>query len=180
MANEYKDTMNLPKTEFPMRAGLPQAEPKRRAAWDEAGVYELALKKNAGHERFVLHDGPPYANGPIHLGHAQNKISKDIINRYWIMRGREVPYVPGWDCHGLPIENKVENMVGGDKFRQLPTEKIRELCRKMAVEQVDTQRQGFKRLGVLGEWDNPYLTYTNDYDATDIEIFKAIFDSGAI
>ncbi|MBQ6411736.1 MAG: class I tRNA ligase family protein, partial [Atopobiaceae bacterium] len=115
MANEYKDTMNLPKTEFPMRAGLPQAEPKRRAAWDEAGVYELALKKNAGHERFVLHDGPPYANGPIHLGHAQNKISKDIINRYWIMQGREVPYVPGWDCHGLPIENKVENMVGGDK-----------------------------------------------------------------
>ena len=180
MANEYKDTMNLPKTEFPMRAGLPQSEPKRRAAWDEAGVYELALKKNAGHERFVLHDGPPYANGPIHLGHAQNKISKDIINRYWIMQGREVPYVPGWDCHGLPIENKVENMVGGDKFRQLPTEKIRELCRKMAVEQVDTQRQGFKRLGVLGEWDNPYLTYTNDYDATDIEIFKAIYDTGAI
>jgi len=180
VANEYKDTMNLPKTEFPMRAGLPQSEPKRRAAWDEAGVYELALKKNAGHERFVLHDGPPYANGPIHLGHAQNKISKDIINRYWIMQGREVPYVPGWDCHGLPIENKVENMVGGDKFRQLPTDKIRELCRKMAVEQVDTQRQGFKRLGVLGEWDNPYLTYTNDYDATDIEIFKAIYDTGAI
>ena len=180
MANQYKKTMNLPKTGFPMRGNLTQNEPKRLAAWEEAGVYELALKKNAGHERFVLHDGPPYANGPIHLGHAQNKISKDIINRYWIMQGREVPYVPGWDCHGLPIEHKVEDMVGGEKFRQLPTEKIRELCRKMAVEQVDTQRQGFKRLGVLGEWDNPYLTYTNDYDATDIEIFKAIFDSGAI
>ena len=180
VANEYKQTTNLPSTGFPMRGNLAQNEPKRLKAWEEAGVYELALKKNAGHERFVLHDGPPYANGPIHLGHAQNKISKDIINRYWMMQGREVPYVPGWDCHGLPIENKVENMVGGDKFRELPTEKIRELCRKMAVEQVDTQRQGFKRLGVLGEWENPYLTYTNDYDATDIEIFKAIFDKGAI
>ncbi len=180
LANQYKQTTNLPTTGFPMRGNLPANEPKRLAAWEEAGVYELALKKNAGHDRFVLHDGPPYANGPIHLGHAQNKISKDIINRYWMMQGYEVPYVPGWDCHGLPIENKVENMVGGDKFRQLPTEKIREMCRKMAVEQVDTQRQGFKRLGVLGEWANPYLTYTNDYDATDVEIFKAFFDKGAI
>ncbi|MDI9589698.1 MAG: isoleucine--tRNA ligase [Acidobacteriota bacterium] len=180
MANEYKQSTNLPKTGFPMRGNLPQNEPRRLKAWDEAGVYELALRKNAGHERFVLHDGPPYANGPIHLGHAQNKISKDIINRYWMMQGREVPYVPGWDCHGLPIEHKVEDMVGAERFRELPTERIRELCREMAVEQVDTQRQGFKRLGVLGEWDNPYLTYTNDYDATDIEIFKAIFDKGAI
>ncbi|MDO5118590.1 MAG: class I tRNA ligase family protein, partial [Coriobacteriales bacterium] len=180
MANEYKASMNLPQTGFAMRANLAQNEPKRLAAWDEEGVYELLLKKNEGHDKFVLHDGPPYANGPIHLGHAQNKISKDIINRYWAMRGYLTPYVPGWDCHGLPIENKVENMVGGSKFRQLPTEKIRELCRKMAVEQVDTQRQGFKRLGVLGEWNNPYLTYENDYDATDVEIFKAIFDKGAI
>ena len=180
MANEYKDTTNLPTTGFPMRGNLAQNEPKRLAAWDKAGVYEQLLKKNQGHERFVLHDGPPYANGPIHIGHAQNKISKDIINRFWAMQGKETPYVPGWDCHGLPIEHKVEDMVGAEKFRQLPTEKIRELCRKMAVEQVDTQRKGFKRLGVLGEWDNPYLTYTNDYDATDIEIFKAIFDTGAI
>ena len=180
MANEYKDTTNLPTTGFPMRGNLAQNEPKRLATWDKAGVYSLLLKKNQGHERFVLHDGPPYANGPIHIGHAQNKISKDIINRFWAMQGKETPYVPGWDCHGLPIEHKVEDMVGAEKFRQLPTEKIRELCRKMAVEQVDTQRKGFKRLGVLGEWDNPYLTYTNDYDATDIEIFKAIFDTGAI
>ncbi len=180
MAKSYKKTTNLPRTKFAMRANLAQNEPKRLAAWEEAGVYELALKKNEGHEKFVLHDGPPYANGPIHLGHAQNKISKDIINRYWIMQGREVPYVPGWDCHGLPIEHKVEDMVGQDKFRELPTATIRRLCREMAVEQVDTQRQGFKRLGVLGEWDNPYLTYTNDYDATDVEIFKAIWDSGAI
>ena len=178
--NEYKKTTNLPSTGFPMRASLSANEPKRLAAWEEAGVYELMLKKNEGHDKFVLHDGPPYANGPIHLGHAQNKISKDIINRYWSMRGYQTPYVPGWDCHGQPIEHKVETMLGTEKFNQLPTEKIRELCRKMAVEQVDTQRQGFKRLGVLGEWDNPYLTYVNDYDATDIEIFKAIFDAGAI
>ena len=180
MANEYKDTMNLPKTKFPMKAGLAQHEPERLRSWDENDVYGQMLKKNEGHEKFVLHDGPPYANGPIHLGHAQNKISKDIINRYWSMRGYQTPYVPGWDCHGQPIEHKVEEMLGTAKFNELPTEKIRELCRKMAVEQVDTQRQGFKRLGVLGEWDNPYLTYVNDYDATDIEIFKAIFDSGAI
>ena len=180
VANEYKKTMNLPKTGFPMRAGLAQNEPKRLAEWEANDVYGQMLKKNEGHDKFVLHDGPPYANGPIHLGHAQNKISKDIINRYWSMRGYQTPYVPGWDCHGQPIEHKVEEMLGTEKFNQLPTEKIRELCRKMAVEQVDTQRQGFKRLGVLAEWDNPYLTYVNDYDATDVEIFKAIFDKGAI
>ena len=178
--NEYKKTTNLPSTGFPMRASLAQNEPKRLAMWEENHVYEQMIAKNEGHEKFVLHDGPPYANGPIHLGHAQNKISKDVINRYWSMRGYQTPYVPGWDCHGQPIEHKVETMLGTEKFNQLPTEKIRELCRKMAVEQVDTQRQGFKRLGVLGEWDNPYLTYVNDYDATDVEIFKAIFDAGAI
>ena len=178
--NEYKKTTNLPSTGFPMRANLSQNEPKRLAMWEENHVYEQMIAKNEGHEKFVLHDGPPYANGPIHLGHAQNKISKDIINRYWSMRGYQTPYVPGWDCHGQPIEHKVETMLGTEKFNQLPTEKVRELCRTMAVEQVDTQRQGFKRLGVLGEWDNPYLTYVNDYDATDVEIFKAIFDAGAI
>lgn len=180
MANKYKETTNLPKTGFPMRANLAQNEPKRLAMWDENHVYEQMIAKNEGHDKFVLHDGPPYANGPIHLGHAQNKISKDIINRYWSMRGYQTPYVPGWDCHGQPIEHKVETMLGTEKFNELPTEKIRELCRKMAVEQVDTQRQGFKRLGVLGEWNNPYLTYVNDYDATDIVIFKAIYDAGAI
>ena len=180
VANKYKQTMNLPKTGFPMRAGLAQHEPERLKSWEDNDVYGQMLKKNEGHEKFVLHDGPPYANGPIHLGHAQNKISKDIINRYWSMRGYQTPYVPGWDCHGQPIEHKVEEMLGTAKFNELPTAKIRELCRKMAVEQVDTQRQGFKRLGVLAEWDNPYLTYVNDYDATDVEIFKAIYDSGAI
>ncbi len=180
VANRYKDTTNLPRTKFPMRANLAQNEPARLRDWERNKVYEQLMAKNEGHDKFVLHDGPPYANGPIHLGHAQNKISKDIINRFWAMRGFQTPYVPGWDCHGQPIEHKVEEALGTAKFNELPTEKIRELCRTMAVEQVDTQRQGFKRLGVLGEWDNPYLTYVNDYDATDVEIFKAIFDKGAI
>ena len=180
MANQYKKTTNLPQTGFPMRASLAQNEPKRLKQWEDDDVYSQLLKKNEGHKKFVLHDGPPYANGPIHLGHAQNKISKDIINRYKSMQGFQTPYVPGWDCHGQPIEHKVETILGTEKFNQLPTEKVRELCRKMAVEQVDTQRQGVKRRGVLAEWDNPYLTYVNDYDATDVEIFKAIFDRGAI
>lgn len=180
VANEYKKTTNLPNTSFPMRANLAQNEPARLANWEKNKVYEQLIAKNEGHQKFVLHDGPPYANGPIHLGHAQNKISKDIINRFWAQQGFQTPYVPGWDCHGQPIEHKVEQQLGTEKFNQLSTQKIRELCRKMAVEQVDTQRRGFKRLGVLAEWDSPYLTYTDDYDATDIEIFKAIFDKGAI
>lgn len=180
MANEYKSSMNLPKTSFAMRAGLAQNEPKRLKMWEENHVYELLQAQNEGHDKFVLHDGPPYANGPIHLGHALNKISKDIINRYWSMRGFQTPFIPGWDCHGQPIEHKVEQMLGTQKFNQLSTAKIRELCRKMAVEQVDTQRQGFKRLGVLAKWNDPYLTYTHDYDATDIEIFKKIYDKGSI
>lgn len=180
MANEYKSSMNLPKTSFAMRAGLAQNEPKRLKMWEENHVYELLQAQNEGHDKFVLHDGPPYANGPIHLGHALNKISKDIINRYWSMRGYQTPFIPGWDCHGQPIEHKVEQMLGTQKFNQLSTAKIRELCRKMAVEQVDTQRQGFKRLGVLAKWNDPYLTYTHDYDATDIEIFKEIYDKGSI
>lgn len=180
MANEYKASMNLPKTSFSMRAGLAQNEPKRLELWEKNHVYEQMIAKNEGHEKFVLHDGPPYANGPIHLGHALNKISKDIINRFWSMRGYQTPFVPGWDCHGQPIEHKVETMLGTEKFNSLPTHTVREICRKMAVDQVDTQRQGFKRLGVLAEWDNPYLTYVNEYDACDIEIFKAMFDNGCV
>lgn len=180
MANEYKNSTNLPSTGFPMRASLASREPERLKRWEEAGVYEQLMKKNEGHDQFILHDGPPYANGPIHLGHAQNKISKDIINRFWSMRGYQTPFVPGWDCHGQPIEHKVEQTVGTEAFNAMPVEKIRELCRTMAVEQVDTQREGFKRLGVLAEWDNPYLTYVHEYDAADIEIFKKIYESGAI
>ena len=178
--SKYNDTMQLPKTGFPMRGGLPKNEPKRLAAWHENHVYEQLQKKNEGHRKFVLHDGPPYANGPIHIGHAMNKISKDIIMRYHAMQGEQTPYVPGWDCHGQPIEHKVEEMLGTKKFNATPTAKIRELCNKFAVENIDLQREGFKRLGVLGDWDNPYLTLYHEHDAADIEVFKAMFDKGMI
>ena len=180
MANEYKKTMNLPKTAFPMRASLAQREPARLRDWQDNNVYQQVLKKNEGHEKFVLHDGPPYANGPIHLGHALNKISKDMINRYWMMQGREVPYVPGWDCHGQPIEHKVEEKLGTKKFNETPVDKIRELCNQFAVENIDLQRNGFRRLGILGDWDHPYLTLYHQHDAADIEVFKAMFDKGMI
>ena len=180
MASDYKETMNLPTTAFPMRAGLAQSEPARLAKWEDAGVYRLALKKNEGHPTFILHDGPPYANGPIHIGHAMNKISKDMVNRYWTMQGRYVPYVPGWDCHGQPIEHKVEEKLGTKKFRETPVPVIRKMCQEYAVSNIDVQRAGFKRLGVLGEWENPYLTFVHEYDAADIQIFKKIFDNGAI
>lgn len=178
--SKYNDTMQLPKTGFPMRGGLPKNEPKRLAAWYENHVYVQLQKKNEGHKKFVLHDGPPYANGPIHIGHAMNKISKDIIMRYHAMQGEQTPYVPGWDCHGQPIEHKVEEMLGTKKFNATPTAKIRELCNKFAVENIDLQREGFKRLGVLGDWDNPYLTLYHEHDAADIEVFKAMFDKGMI
>ena len=145
MANSYKKTTNLPKTGFPMRAGLASSEPKRLAAWEEADVYGLACEQNRGNEPFVLHDGPPYANGPIHLGHALNKTVKDFINRYQIMRGREVSYVPGWDCHGQPIEHKVEEHLGTERFNATDPSEIRSLCRRFAVENIDLQRQGFRR-----------------------------------
>ncbi len=182
MANEYRSTMNLPRTSFAMRAGLAKSEPARLERWDDAGVYWLAHAKaeRAGAEPFVLHDGPPYANGPIHLGHALNKITKDIINRYKMMRGYKVDYVPGWDCHGQPIEHKVEEHLGTERFNATPAEEIRRLCNEFAVENIDLQRQGFKRLGVLADWDHPYLTLYHEHDAADIEVFKRFWEKGAI
>ena len=180
MASDYKKTMNLPQTDFPMRAGLAKSEPERLKRWEEADVYELVLKKNEGHDSFVLHDGPPYANGPIHIGHAMNKISKDMIMRYWSMRGYRTPYVPGWDCHGQPIEHKVEEKLGTKKFNETPVTEIRAMCNEFAVENIELQKQGFRRLGVLGDWEHPYLTLYHEHDAADIEVFKALFDKGMV
>ena len=158
MANEYKKTTNLPQTGFPMRASLAQNEPKRLKEWYDNDVYAQLLKKNEGHDKFVLHDGPPYANGPIHLGHAQNKISKDIINRFWAMQGYQTPYVPGWDCHGLPIEWKIEEENYRAKGRQKPDLldssamiAFRRECRAYADKWLDVQRAEFMRLGVIGD-----------------------------
>ena len=180
MANEYKKTTNLPQTGFPMRASLAQNEPKRLKEWYDNDVYAQLLKKNEGHDKFVLHDGPPYANGPIHIGHAFNKVLKDIIVKYKTMRGYYAPYVPGWDCHGLPIENKVEDQLGPEKMKKVDTPTFRKICREYATKQLDGQREGFKRLGVCGEWDNPYLTYLPEYEAGNIEIFKKLYLDGSV
>ncbi len=176
----YKHTMNLPKTSFKMKAGLAQHEPERLARWDAADLYRKVLEQNRDGRPFILHDGPPYANGPIHIGHALNKILKDIIVKYRSMRGYFAPYVPGWDCHGLPIENKVEDELGPEKMAKIPTSTFRKICREYAQKQLEGQKKGFKRLGVCGEWDNPYLTFTPEYEAGNIEVFKKLYLSGAI
>ena len=176
----YKHTMNLPQTSFKMKAGLPQREPERLKKWEEMDLYAKVLEANKDHEPFILHDGPPYANGPIHIGHAFNKVLKDIIVKYKTMRGYYAPYVPGWDCHGLPIENKVEDQLGPEKMKKVDTPTFRKICREYATKQLDGQREGFKRLGVCGEWDNPYLTYLPEYEAGNIEIFKKLYLDGSV
>ncbi|MCQ2751546.1 MAG: isoleucine--tRNA ligase [Coriobacteriales bacterium] len=179
-ATSYKETMNLPSTSFKMKASLSQKEPLRLEKWDKANLYEQVLKQREGCQPFILHDGPPYANGPIHIGHAFNKILKDFIVKYKSMRGFYAPYVPGWDCHGLPIENKVENELGKEKMAKIPVATFRKICREYAEKQLEIQRKGFKRLGVLGEWDNPYLTFLPEYEVGNIRVFKKLFLDGAI
>ncbi len=180
VTQDYKDTMNLPTTDFPMRAGLPQNEPKRLARWEEADLYHQVLKSNEGNESYILHDGPPYANGPIHIGHAFNKILKDFIVKYKSQRGYFAPYVPGWDCHGQPIEHMVEEKLGPEKMAKIDQVTLRRLCREWAEKYVDIQREGFKRLGVEGEWNDPYLTFVPEYEAGNVEIFKKMYVSGSI
>src|SRR5678810_497941 len=153
---DYKSTLNLPKTDFPMKANLPQREPDLLAWWDEIGLYARIQEAGKGRPRYLLHDGPPYANGRIHLGHALNKIIKDVIVKYKNMAGFQTPYVPGWDCHGLPIEHEVEKKLGKEKKAALGKAEIRKLCRDYAARFVDVQREDFKRLGILGDWDEPY------------------------
>src|SRR5210317_2339275 len=154
---DYKPTLNLPDTAFPMRGNLPQREPQRLAQWYEMGLYERIREVSAGRPKFILHDGPPYANGSIHIGHAVNKIIKDMIIKARSLDGYDSPYVPGWDCHGLPIELQVEKKVGKPGAK-VSAAKFRVACREFAAKQVDRQRIDFKRLGVLGDWDDPYLT----------------------
>jgi len=164
-----KETLNLGKTDFPMRGNLPVKELERQNIWAENKVYEQRQKLNEGKPTYVLHDGPPYANGNIHIGHALNKITKDVIVRYKSMSGFRAPYVPGWDTHGLPIEQQLTKE-GHDRKKMTKSE-FRDLCHKYALEQVDKQRDGFKRLGVAGEWDNPYLTLQKEYEAAQIRVF---------
>ena len=165
--SKYK--LNLPETSFPMRGDLAKREPAWLKAWQDKKLYQRIRKARAGKEKFILHDGPPYANGDIHIGHAVNKILKDIIVKSKTMSGFDAPYVPGWDCHGLPIELVVEKNHGKD----IPPAKFRELCRAYATEQVEKQKKDFVRLGVLGDWDNPYLTM--DFK-TEADIMRALGD----
>lgn len=180
MASDYKNTMNLPETDFPMRGNLPQNEPKRLEKWQEMDIYNKVLEKNRDGKPFVLHDGPPYANGPIHIGHAFNKILKDFVNKSHAQRGYFTPYVPGWDCHGQPIEHMVERTLGPEKMAETSLPKLRELCRDWATKYVNIQRDGFKRLGVNADWEHPYLTYTPDYEAGNVELFRDMYLKGSI
>ncbi|WP_195934132.1 isoleucine--tRNA ligase [Streptococcus sobrinus] len=175
---KLKETLNLGKTAFPMRAGLPNKEPKWQAAWEEANIYGKRQELNAKKPSFFLHDGPPYANGNIHVGHALNKISKDIIIRSKSMMGYRAPYNPGWDTHGLPIEQVLAKK--GVKRKEIPRAQYLEMCKEYALSQVDKQREDFKRLGVSADWENPYVTLTHDYEAAQIRVFGAMADKGYI
>ncbi|MBW2038042.1 MAG: isoleucine--tRNA ligase [Deltaproteobacteria bacterium] len=174
---DYKKTLNLPQTPFPMKANLPKREPEILKSWEEKRLYDEILKAARGREKYILHDGPPYANGHIHMGTALNKILKDIIVKAKFMAGFDSVYVPGWDCHGLPVEHEVDKMLGGDKEGMSKSE-IRRLCRDYATKFIDIQRGEFKRLGVLGEWDNPYLTMNYEYQATIVREFGKFVQGG--
>ena len=167
---DYKETLNLPQTDFPMRANLPTREPEWLAKWEQSDLYQHIRRKSAGRPKYVLHDGPPYANGNIHMGHALNKILKDMIIKSRTMMGYDSPYIPGWDCHGLPIEHKVEVELR-EQRKPLEKNEIRKLCRQYANKYLNIQREEFKRLGVLGDWEHPYITMDYHYQATIMREF---------
>lgn len=175
---KVKETLNLSKTSFPMRAKLPQREPEWQKAWDENHVYEQRQKLNEGKPTFILHDGPPFANGNIHMGHALNKISKDIIVRSKSMSGFRSPYVPGWDTHGLPIEQQLAKK--GVHRKEMDMVDYRKLCRDFALKEIDKQRTDFKRLGISGDWDHPYITLQKEFEAAEIRVFGKMAEKGYI
>ncbi|MEH2267912.1 MAG: isoleucine--tRNA ligase [Nostoc sp.] len=178
-SGSYKDTVNLPKTNFDMRANAIKREPEIQKFWEENKIYDRLFENNPG-ELFILHDGPPYANGSLHIGHALNKILKDIINRYQMLQGRKVRYVPGWDCHGLPIELKVlQNMKSAER-QNLTSLQLRQKAKEFGLATVNDQRQNFKRYGIWGDWENPYLTLKPEYEAAQIGVFGQMFLKGYI
>ena len=176
---DYGKTLNLPKTDFPMRASLPENEPKILEKVFENGLYEKMLKKNEGKTPFVLHDGPPYANGEIHIGHALNKVLKDTIVRYKNLQGYYTPYIPGYDTHGMPTEKKAIEKLGLDRSK-IPVNTFRDTCKEFTSKYKDIQTEGFKRLGVLGDWDHPYITYQPQMEAKQIEVFAGMYRKGYI
>jgi isoleucyl-tRNA synthetase len=176
---DLKSTINLPKTAFPMKANLPQNEPKTLARWEEMRLYDRIREARAGASPYILHDGPPYANGPIHLGHALNKCLKDFVVKSKNMAGFDAPYIPGWDCHGLPIEIKVDQQLGGKKLQMKPLD-VRLECRKYAQKYLDLQREQFKRIGVLGRFEKPYSTMTPEYESVVVATFYKFFEDGFV
>lgn len=180
MSNNYKTSMNLPKTEYPMRASLAEREPQWQEKWERLEVHKKAVAARKDATPFILHDGPPYANGHIHMGTAYNKVLKDLIVKYKTMRGFYSPYVPGWDCHGQPIEHQVEKNLGPERMAEISKADLRTKCRHYALKFVDIQKQEFKRLGVLGDWDDPYLTLNHEYEAGNVEVFKKMFLDGSV
>ncbi|MBO8155313.1 MAG: isoleucine--tRNA ligase [Bacillaceae bacterium] len=176
---DYKDTLLMPQTDFPMRGNLPKREPEMQKKWEEMNIYEKVQKRTEGRPMFVLHDGPPYANGDLHMGHALNKVLKDFIVRYKSMTGYQAPYVPGWDTHGLPIEVALTKNNKVDR-KKVSVAEFREMCQEYALEQLDRQREQFKQLGVRGDWDNPYVTLDKEYEAAQIRVFGEMAKKGYI
>src|SRR5467141_2638014 len=171
----YKDTLNLPRTDFPMKANLTTREPELLKSWEEVRLYQRIQESRKGRELFVLHDGPPFANGDVHMGTALNKILKDFVVKSQTMLGKRAPYVPGWDCHGLPIEYKVVK-----ESRDLSPLEVRKRCDAFARKYVDLQREQFKRLGVLGDWEHPYLTLDPKYEAAILRAFAVFVEKGLV
>ncbi|HEY8539715.1 MAG TPA: class I tRNA ligase family protein, partial [Steroidobacteraceae bacterium] len=176
---DYKQTINLPQTDFPMKADLARREPEQLARWEASNIYAKIRERARGRKKFVLLDGPPYANGTIHLGHAINKVLKDIIVKSRSLDGYDAPYIPGWDCHGLPIEHQIEKLRGKD-VRRLEPRAFRQACREYAMEQVNLQREDFKRLGVFGDWNRPYLTMMPKYEAEQLRALAQIMRNGHV
>src|SRR5215204_1042772 len=179
---DYRSTVFLPKTDFPMKAGLPQKEPAILARWEEEELYRRIRDAREGREKFIFHDGPPYANGDIHIGHALNHTLKDMVVRTQTLLGKDAPYVPGWDCHGLPIEWKVEEQYRKKKLDkdQVPLKEFRAECRAYAQHWVEVQREQMKRLGTLADWDHPYLTMDYDSEATIVAELMKFAESGQL
>ncbi len=179
---DYSESLNLPQTDFPMRGNLPEREPELLKFWQDIDIYKKVQEKNEGRPTFILHDGPPYANGDIHIGHVLNKVLKDIIIKFKSMDGYSSPYVPGWDTHGLPIELKAlgELGVGSGEEKKITPIQLRNQCRDFALKHVKIQMGQFKRLGTLGDYDNPYITLHREFEAKQIEIFGAMANKGYI
>ncbi|MBQ2960379.1 MAG: isoleucine--tRNA ligase [Oscillospiraceae bacterium] len=179
MAQDFNSTINLPKTDFPMRAGLPAREPQMLKHWEELDIYNEMLKKNEGKPRFNLHDGPPFSNGNIHMGHALNKAIKDFITRSYAMRGYYTPYIPGWDCHGMPIESAI---IKEQKLnhKQMSVSDFRNACEAYSEKYIGIQMEGFKRLGVIGDWEHPYRTMSKEFEAEEVRVFGKMYQNGHI